>query len=218
MQHGAQYARKDVAQIRQLLVRHRDGQVGRQRLLPALRSALRCFVNFCRPFDVGPSVSMSALRWDVGPSMSALQWDVGPSVTALRWFVKSLSVLQSLSDLYLTAKVLILLDNSYSSRFWTLFEAWSSMMTATADGVRTAEASERRFTIRCIHNADNEFDQPKLVKLLSTKTPQEMYAILAKPDVVVTNDRDKDMMLPVVSSTNEHVKNIFASMHRQSTE
>ena len=34
--------------------------------------------------------------------------------------------LKAIADLYLTAKVLILLDNSYSSRFWTLFEAWLS--------------------------------------------------------------------------------------------
>ena len=127
-------------------------------------------------------------------------------------------MLSAIADLYLTARVLILLDNSYSSRFWTLFEAWSSMMTATADGVRTAEPSERRFTIRCIHNANPKYAIPQLLDLLSSKTPQEIHATLAKPDVVVTNARDKDAMLPVVHSTNERVKTIFANMHQQSPE
>jgi hypothetical protein len=41
-------------------------------------------------------------------------------------------------DLCLTARVLILLDGSYASRFWTLTEAWCSMQTATRDGLRFA--------------------------------------------------------------------------------
>jgi hypothetical protein len=48
------------------------------------------------------------------------------------------------------------LDGSYASRFWTLTEAWCSMQTVTPDGLRPATEAERRYTIKCIHNATIE--------------------------------------------------------------
>ena len=119
-------------------------------------------------------------------------------------------MLSCIADLYLTTKVLILLDNSYVGRFWTMMEAWCAMQKVTAQGVRACESEvEKRYAITCIWNADEEFDIPKLVKKLSTKTPQEMYEILSSPDVVLTNAKDKELMLPVISDTDKHVKELF---------
>jgi len=117
-------------------------------------------------------------------------------------------MLSAIADLYLTCHVLILLDGSYKSRFWTLMEAWCAMMTATAAGVRTACEAERRYTIQCIHSA-GEHDEQALIKLVSTKTPDEMHDILALPDIYVTNAKDKHAMLPVVKKTNKHVMQKF---------
>jgi len=120
------------------------------------------------------------------------------------------SMLSCIADLYLTTNVLILLDNSYVGRFWTMMEAWCSMQVTIPQGVRACGSNaEKRYTIKCIWNADDEFDTPKLVKMLATKTPEEMYVILSSPDVVLTNAKDKDLMLPVVSKTNAHVKQLF---------
>jgi len=123
-------------------------------------------------------------------------------------------MLDAIADLYLTARVLILMDSSYDSRFWTLMEAWCSMMKVTPHGVRTAEDYDRRYTIVCIHNADKVYDKPKLVKKLSTKSPEEMHDILSKPDIQLTNARDKEKMLPVISKTNEHVKEMLKLTRR----
>jgi hypothetical protein len=60
-------------------------------------------------------------------------------------------MLGSICDLYLTVRVLILLDNTYAGRFWTLMEAWCAMMTTTSDGVRQCRPGEERYTIACIH-------------------------------------------------------------------
>eukprot|EP00966_Prymnesium_polylepis_P010882 250581-Prymnesium_polylepis.1 len=103
------------------------------------------------------------------------------------------------------------MDGSYDSRFWPLMEAWGSMMRSTPKRVRAAKADERRYTIACIHNALTEYDKPKLVAKLSTKTPQEMHDMLAKPDVVLTNYKDKELMLPIVRKTNEFVVEILTS-------
>jgi len=118
-------------------------------------------------------------------------------------------MLAAIADLYLTARVLILLDTSYVSRFWTLTEAWCSMQTVTSEGLRPATEDERRYTISCIHNATAETTEKGLVDLVSKKTPDEMHGILEKPDVNVTNAKDKVAMLPVIQKTNEHVKEKF---------
>ena len=121
-------------------------------------------------------------------------------------------MLKCSNDLYLTAQVLILLDGSYASRFWTLTEAWCSMQTATPEGLRPATEAERRYTISCIHNADVEHDAKGLVSKVSTRTPEAMYEILASPDVNVTNAKDKKNMLPVIQKTNEHVIETFQKL------
>ena len=61
-------------------------------------------------------------------------------------------MLHEVNLLYLGCSVLCLVDISYSSRFWTQFEAWLSMQAASIDGLRAASSDRRRCTIKCIHN------------------------------------------------------------------
>ena len=42
-------------------------------------------------------------------------------------------MLSAIADLYLTAKVLILLDTMYRTRFWTTMEGWCSMQQVTSE-------------------------------------------------------------------------------------
>jgi len=86
-------------------------------------------------------------------------------------------------------------------------------MTPTVRGVRKATEDERRYTITCIHNA-KPGDESMLVKMLSGKTPREMYTMLKSSDVNVTNRKDKDKMLPIVKETDDHVKEIMRSVSR----
>jgi len=48
---------------------------------------------------------------------------------SLKWMLKNMSTL------YVGCAVLILLDRGYQSRFWTSFEAWLALRTATAEGL-----------------------------------------------------------------------------------
>ncbi len=117
-------------------------------------------------------------------------------------------MLSRINDLYLTAHCLILLDTSNASRFWPLTEAWLSMQTATPEGLRPAAEAERRFTIKCIHNAHEAHGQA-LVDLCSTKTPEQMFNVLKSPDVVVTNQSDKTSMLSKITVIDRHVIEVF---------
>ena len=120
-------------------------------------------------------------------------------------------MLSAIADLYLTAKVLILLDTAYRTRFWTTMEGWCAMQKVTSQGVRPATEGESRVTVACIHNA-TQHDEQALLEM-STKTPTEISRFLASPDVFVTNKNDKTTMLPIVGKTNEHVREMMSGMH-----
>jgi hypothetical protein len=97
--------------------------------------------------------------------------------------------------LYLGTQVLILLDLSYVSRFWTQFEAWLSMQFATPDGLKSAVGTQStRHHIVAIQNAAAQSDMftKMLLDQWATKTPDEAFEFLSKPDVTVTNKSDKE--------------------------
>ena len=131
-------------------------------------------------------------------------------------------MLECITNLYLTAQVLILLDGSYASRFWTLTEAWCSMQTATKDGLENSISSTEdadftgsdvkvgsRCTIKHIHTADDKHDVHGLIDKVSKKTAAEMVSHLEKPDVLVTNAKDKETMLPKILKYDEEVTQRF---------
>ena len=120
------------------------------------------------------------------------------------------TMLPNINLLYLFCSVLILLDGSYMSRFWTQFEAFLSFNKVTANGLDSTPEGEQRDTIVCIHNADPEFGPPKLRKMWADKTAEQAYAILEKPDVKVTNKKDKDVQLPKLAKLNEFAKSAVA--------
>jgi hypothetical protein len=57
-------------------------------------------------------------------------------------------MLPNINLLYLTCSVLILMDRSYMSRFWTQFEAYLSMRAITSDGLTNALDPKARVTIK----------------------------------------------------------------------
>ena len=61
--------------------------------------------------------------------------------------------LPNIDLLYIGASVLILLDRSYLSRFWTLYEAWLSFMKPTRNGLQGADEADRRCYLQVAHEA-----------------------------------------------------------------
>jgi len=118
-------------------------------------------------------------------------------------------MLPNINLLYLFCSVLILLDGSYMSRFWTQLEAFLSLRKVTMAGLDSAPVAERRCVVRCIHNADPEFDAPKLFKMWANKTAAEAHAILERPDVTVTNQSDKAVQLPKLKSLDVFARRVF---------
>jgi len=119
--------------------------------------------------------------------------------------------LPNINLLYLGCSVLILLDRSYSSRFWTLYEAWLSFMMATKHGLVPTMPQERlRCHIRCLHGTLPE-TEAALRKEWCYADAEKAYAQLSRPDITVTNLSDKELQLPKILSMNERVKELMAS-------
>jgi hypothetical protein len=100
------------------------------------------------------------------------------------------ATLKEVNILYLGTRVLIILDLSYLSRFWTQFEAWLAMQQPTKDGLRPATPGERRWTIVPIYAAPQEFGTA-LESMWAKRSPEEAYGVLSQPDVTVTSQADK---------------------------
>ncbi|KOO24460.1 vacuolar protein 8, partial [Chrysochromulina tobinii] len=102
--------------------------------------------------------------------------------------------LRFVSLLFLGSRVLILCDRTYTTRFWTLFEAWISMQMATVDGLMPAPREKRRCDIVPIHLASS-VTASELETLVADKSLDQIYAMLGSPDIQVTNQKDKGMQL-----------------------
>ena len=120
--------------------------------------------------------------------------------------------------LFLGTTVLILFDLSYLSRFWTQFEAWLSMQFATPSGLKSAVGTKNaRYHIVCIEAAAGlaELYTKALVDIWATKTPQQAFDILCKPDVTVTNQSDKRDQLPKIMALDVTVQDAFQAVDAQ---
>ena len=83
------------------------------------------------------------------------------------------------------------------------------MQKATPDGLTPAPADERRCTIVPLLNA-NQQDADRLIHTWEDKTPQHAREILALPDVVVTNAKDKEVQLRKLDGLDAEVRRVVS--------
>ena len=121
-------------------------------------------------------------------------------------------MLQHANLLYLGATVLVLMDLSYLSRFWTQFEAWCSMQRCTAHGLQK-ETGDKRYNIKFIHDATEQEEGQELITNGSLM-PEDFWVKLSAPEIYVTNQKDKDSILPKIKEINEMVINLVAGHKR----
>ena len=111
--------------------------------------------------------------------------------------------------IYLSASVLAVIDQSYISRFWTQFEAWLGFQDVTSTGLQAtsdrSSASPLRLTIKTVHNATEEIAK-HLREQWAEKTVEQAIDVLAKPDVTVTNQKDKVVQLGKLRTIDSMVK------------
>eukprot|EP00900_Chrysochromulina_parva_P027522 jgi/Chrpa1/9403/Chrysochromulina_OHIO_Genome00013106-RA len=124
--------------------------------------------------------------------------------------------LRFVSLLFLGSSVLILCDRTYTTRFWTLFEAWLSMQMASVDGLVPALREKRRCDIVPIHHA-NALTVSELETLVAGKSLDQIYATLDSPDVSVTNQKDKGQQLAKLLALDSQVRQVVRGSALPST-
>ena len=112
--------------------------------------------------------------------------------------------------LYLGTSVLILLDLSYLSRFWTCFEAWMAMQTPSNDGLIKASDAERRWTTVPIYGANATLANG-LEEVWAGRSAAEAIEVLRRPDVTVTNESDKLIQLGKLQGLDKRVRETMMS-------
>ena len=112
-------------------------------------------------------------------------------------------MIANVNMLYAGCTVLILLDKSYVSRFWTLLEAWLAMTTPTTAGLRIAEDAPPRYAVSLLYGT-TKYLQYALVEMLHA-TPEALTDFLAQPDVHVTSGKDKPLQLEKLGRLNERM-------------
>jgi len=114
--------------------------------------------------------------------------------------------------LYLGCRVLILLDRSYFSRFWTLFEAWLAMRKVTDQGLVEAHDSGKHYHVEVLYDTDTAGELRALLEKqwldASWETARDK---LAAPDIAVTNASDKSEQLEHLGKLDAYVRKHVAS-------
>ena len=85
------------------------------------------------------------------------------------------------------------------------------MQMASVSGLVPTSRAMCRYDIELMHNASDN-TAADLERLVGNKTPAEAGAMLAEPDVAVTNQKDKDQQLGVLGEVNEMVKVAWRQM------
>lgn len=122
---------------------------------------------------------------------------------------------QALESIYfvcLSFWVLILLDKQYEGRFWTCYETWLAMQEPCQKGVRPAVLGSERYKIVCIGAASGAAHETKaaVIAMWHHRTPEEACAVLAAPDILVTNKSEKHVQLGRLSYRQDIVQQVFA--------
>jgi len=118
-------------------------------------------------------------------------------------------MLGNMDILFLGARVIVLLDLIYVSRFWTQFEFWLSIQDGTPTGLRSSRNPENRCEIRCLHNAVAGNHDKSLMSRWMDMTPAQAHDFLKKGDVEVTNQGDKDTQLPLIKQLDDQVRFMY---------
>ena len=103
-------------------------------------------------------------------------------------------------------QVVVLYDNQYNGRFWPCVECWSSYQVATPEGLKAEESDLRRRTVFvCVAASVGTEAQAQsfMEKQWRRVTCDQAVERLMGPDLLVTNRKDKEVQVQVLSNLNK---------------
>jgi hypothetical protein len=113
--------------------------------------------------------------------------------------------LDNLFLLFLGALVLVVMDTQSIGRFWTVYEAWLSMQGIGPNGLEPLSDDMRR-----VHFAFTANTTEAHAELFRTHwgsaTPSTLHRRLARDDIIVTSQRDKDQQLCILAELSDRCR------------
>ena len=94
------------------------------------------------------------------------------------------------------------------------FEAWLSFQSVTSEGLVSRRNDVRRNHVITVHGAPARLEEALLDEWADC-TPEQAHTTLSKPDVVVTNMKDKEVQLRKLEQLNEEVRGAFNAAEAQ---
>lgn len=119
------------------------------------------------------------------------------------------TMLAHVNWLYASTTVLLLVDLSYISRFWTQLEAWLAVQVATPHGLRSDPRAPRMHAVP-LYNATRALIAC-VYEMWASRTPWQVVHVLGHPDVTVTNASDKDQQLTRLLALDDRVRNAWSA-------
>ena len=117
-------------------------------------------------------------------------------------------MLPNINIIYLGAKVVIFLDETYLNRFWTGFEAWISYRRASVEGLTDCDLADLRVDVACIHGADARTASTLQEDWLHADV-HKAHEKLSMENIKVTNTSDKMVQLAKLFLFDETVRAVM---------
>ena len=119
-------------------------------------------------------------------------------------------MLPNVGLLYLGCSVLMLLDASYSGRFWFGYELWLSLQTASTAGLAATSEAQRRCTLVPLEGTPPLLATEMLAAWRKLSSDQAYYR-LSQPELLVSNASDREVVLAKLLQLLEIVPNAMAA-------
>ncbi|CAK0831312.1 unnamed protein product [Prorocentrum cordatum] len=141
-----------------------------------------------------PSIKFVWIDWVCAP-----QWHGGGRTKEeeeeFRLILKNI-----LPFIFLGCTVIVLYDRVYNQRFWPNVECWIATKIATEDGLVPATEDRLRVKVHGVESAKSLNCTRWVLDSWHHVDAQKAIRILSQKDILVTNARDKEINLKVVSS------------------
>jgi len=116
--------------------------------------------------------------------------------------------------MYLGATVLVLYERIYGQRFWPCVETWVSTKTPTKNGLEPSPQSRQRthfFGMLSMEGRDQEVTT-FMLSIWRKMSTQQAVDTLGKADILVTNEKDKEVNLRVVGELDQMIQMLFEGL------
>ena len=117
------------------------------------------------------------------------------------------------SPLIVDLQVLVVYDNQYHGRFWPCIECWSSFQVATPEGLVGAVSDRsQRTSYVCVGGSTGTEKEARsfLERQWRHVSIQEALDRLLSPDLLVTNQKDKEVQAKVLAALNQQTVEFVA--------